>query len=65
MGLVVEEVVKSYVNAALSRIQGNIGIDYREFLRDFVAQSTNNVITEENATLIASWLPLLTALNMK
>ena len=62
VGLVVEEVVKSYVNAALSRIQGNIGIDYREFLRDFVAQSTNNVITEENATLIASWLPLLTAL---
>ena len=61
-GLFVEEVVKSYVNEALLRIQGNIGVDYREFLRDFVAQSTNNIITEENATLIASWLPLLTAL---
>ena len=61
-GLLVEQAVRSYVNAALSRIQNNFGIDYREFLRDFVAQSTNDIITEENATLIASWLPLLTAL---
>ena len=61
-GLLVEQAVRSNVNAALTRIQNNFGIDYREFLRDFVAQSTNNVITEENATLIASWLPLLTAL---
>ncbi len=61
-GLLVEQAVRSYVNAALSRIQNNFGIDYREFLRDFVAQSTNDIITEENASLIASWLPLLTAL---
>ena len=61
-GLLVEQAVRSYVNQALSRIQNNFGIDYREFLRDFVAQSTNEIITEENATLIASWLPLLAAL---
>ena len=61
-GTLVEQSVRGSVNAALSRIQNNFGIDYREFLRDFVAQSTNNVITEDNATLIASWLPLLTAL---
>ena len=61
-GTLVEQSVRSSVNAALSRIQNNFGIDYREFLRDFIAQSTNNVITEDNASLIASWLPLLTAL---
>lgn len=61
-GNLVEQSVRSSVNAALSRIQNNFGIDYREFLRDFIAQSTNNVITEDNASLIASWLPLLTAL---
>ena len=55
-GLLVEQAVRSYVNQALSRIQNNFGIDYREFLRDFVAQSTNEIITEENATLIASCL---------
>ena len=61
-GILVEQSIRSSVNAALSRIQNNFGIDYREFLRDFIAQSTNNVITEDNASLIASWLPLLTAL---
>ena len=61
-GLLVEQSVRGSVNAALSRIQNNFGIDYREFLRDFVAQSTNDIITEENASLIASWLPLLTSL---
>ena len=40
----IEQSVRSSVNAALSRIQNNFGIDYREFLRDFIAQSTNNVI---------------------
>ena len=61
-GTLVEQSVRSSVNAALSRIQNNFGIDYREFLRDFIAQSTNDIITEDNATLIASWLPLLTSL---
>lgn len=61
-GLLVEQAVRLKVNEALTRIQNNFGIDYREFLRDFIAQSTNEIITEENATLIASWLPLLTAL---
>ena len=61
-GLLVEQSVRGSVNAALSRIQNNFGIDYREFLRDFIAQSTNDIITEDNATLIASWLPLLTSL---
>lgn len=56
------ETVWAFVDHTLQKIEKNFGIDYREFLRDFVAQSTNDIITEENAALIASWLPLITTL---
>ena len=58
----VASVVNQEVNQALKRIENNFGINYRSFLQDYVQIKNNSVIDEENAGLIAKWLPLMTAL---
>ena len=58
----VASAVNQEVNQALQRIENNFGINYRSFLQDYVQIKNNSVINEENAGLIAKWLPLMTTL---
>lgn len=61
-GDAVQELVTDEVNALLADFQDAYGFTFDDLVSNFMEQIRNDKITEENAQIIASWLPKFLAI---
>jgi len=61
-GDAVQELVTDEVNALLADFQDLYGFTFEDLVSNFMEQIRNDKITEENAQVIASWLPKFLAI---
>ncbi|MEL1231702.1 MAG: hypothetical protein VXA26_10345, partial [Candidatus Neomarinimicrobiota bacterium] len=61
-GDAVQELVTDEVNALLADFQDAYGFTFEDLVSNFMEQIRNDKITEENAQIIASWLPKFLAI---
>ena len=61
-GDAVQELVTGEVNALLDDFQDTYGFTFEDLVSNFMEEIRNDKITEENAQIIASWLPKFLAI---
>ena len=61
-GDAVQELITDEVNALLADFQDSYGFTFEDLVSNFMEQIRNDKITEENAQVIASWLPKFLAI---